>query len=136
MLTSLLKSLLILIALVVASATLPIASFLLVRDPVGGQIVFWAGPFTAAVLTLFASVLIGSRFWLGRAHILAWRAARGGYFRSVIMSTCWMFFGLFGSFACELAAVFLLPPSPTVCHLFPVFTYAPVALAAIWCSRG
>jgi hypothetical protein len=136
MLKWLLKSLLILIGLVVASAILPFASFWLCRDPVGGQIVFWAGPFTAAVLTLLASVLIGSRFWLGRAHVLAWRAARGGCIRSVVRSTCWMFFGLFGSFACELAAVFLLPPSPTVCHLFPVFTYAPVALAAIWCSRG
>jgi hypothetical protein len=136
MLKWLLKSLLILIGLVVASAILPFASFWLCRDPIGGQIVYWAGPFTAAVLTLFASVLIGSRFWLGRAHVLAWRAARGGYFRSVIRSTLWMFFGLFGSFACELAAVLLLPPSPTACHLFPVFTYAPVALAAIWCSRG
>jgi hypothetical protein len=136
MLKWLLKSLLILIGLLVVSAILPFASFWLCRDPVGGQIVFWAGPVTAAVLTLFASVLIGSRFWFGRAHVLAWRTARGGYFRSVIRSTCWMFFGLFGSFACELAAIFLLPPSPTVCHLFPVFTYAPVALAVIWCSRG
>jgi hypothetical protein len=136
MLKSLLNSVLILIALVVASAILPFASLWLCRDPVGGQIVFWAGPFTAAVLTLFASVLIGSRFWLGRAHVLAWRAGRGGYFRSVIRSTCWMFFGLFGSFACELAAVFLPPRSSTVFHFFPVFTYAPVVLAAIWCSRG
>jgi hypothetical protein len=47
-----------------------------------------------------------------------------------------MFFGLVGSFACELAVVFLLPRSPTVLHFFPVFTYAPVAVAAIWCSLG
>ena len=90
--------------------------------------------------SLLRSLLIvqlgGSRFWRGRAHVLAWRAAHGGYLHTILRGTGWMFFGLLASYGCELAAVFLLPPSPTVCHLFPVFTYAPVALAALWCSRG
>ena len=82
LLRSLLKDLLIAVVLLVASATLPFAAFPLCRDPVGAQVVFWLGPWTCAVWTLLASVLVGSRVWLGRERVLARRAARGGYVRS------------------------------------------------------
>jgi hypothetical protein len=68
-----LKRLLILFLLVIASVVFPLASFWLVRDPLGGQLFFWAAPWTCAFWTLLASVLIGSRFWLGREYVLAWR---------------------------------------------------------------
>ena len=73
-----LQRLLILLVLVVASATLPLASFWLVRDPLGGQLFFWLSPWTCAVWAVLVSVLIGSRVWLGREYVLAWRAVRGG----------------------------------------------------------
>src|SRR5579884_2068013 len=133
---SLLKSFLILIALVVASAILPVASFWLCRDPFGGQVFFWVAPWTCAFWTLLASVLIGSRFWRGVGAVKAWRAARGGYLRSVAKSTLWMFFGLFASYAAEVAVVLLIPVSPLARMLLPFATYSPAIFAAVWCSRG
>ena len=103
-----LKSLFILIALVVASATLPFASFWLCRDPVGGQVFFWAAPWTCAVWTVLVSVLVGSRFWLGREHVLAWRAGRGGYLISGLKSTALMFLALLASYLFEFAVILLL----------------------------
>ncbi len=136
MLKWLLKSLLILIALVVASATLPFASIWLCRDPVGSQLFFWLAPWTCAVWTVLVSVLVGSRFWLGREHVLAWRAARGGYLISSLKSTALMFLALLASYAFEFAVIFLLPRSTTSLRLLPLAAYAPVLLALAWCSRG
>ena len=76
LLSFLLQRLLILIVLVVASAILPVASFWLVRDPLGrSSFLLGCRHGLAPFWTLLASVLIGSRFWLGREHVLAWRAA-------------------------------------------------------------
>jgi hypothetical protein len=136
MLKSLLKSLLILIALVVTSAVLPFASVWLVRDPVGSQLFFWLAPWTCAVWTVFISVLVGSRFWLGREHVLAWRAARGGYVMSSLKSTALMFVALLASYFFEFAVILLLPRSPTAPRLLPLAAYAPALLALAWCSRG
>jgi hypothetical protein len=136
MLKWLLKSLLILIALVVAAATLPFASFWLCRDPVGAQVFFWVAPWTCAFWTLLASVLIGSRFWRGSGAVKAWRAARGGYVHSAGKSTAWMFFGLLASYAAEFAVVMLLPASQLARTLFPLAAYSPAIFAAMWCSRG
>lgn len=132
LLKSLLKSLLILIALVVASATLPFASFWLCRNPVGAQVFFWVAPWTCAFWTLLASVLIGSRFWRGAESVKAWRAARGGFLKSHLKSTGLMFAGLFLSYGCEFAFIFLVPPSPSALQLLPIVSYAPVALAVLW----
>jgi hypothetical protein len=114
-LSFLLRRLLILLVLVVASAILPVASFWLVRDPVGGQVFFWAAPWTCAFWTLLASVLIGSRFWMGREYVLAWRAARGGYVMSSLKSTSLMFLALLASYAFEFAVILLLPRSQLRC---------------------
>jgi hypothetical protein len=135
MLKWVLKSLFILIALVVASATLPFASVWLCRDPAGGQVFFWVAPWTCAVWTVFVSVLVGSRFWLGREHVVAWRAARGGYLISSLKSTALMFLALLASYAFEFAVIFLLPPSTTSLRVL-LAAYAPVLLALAWCSRG
>ncbi len=137
MLKSLLKFLLILIALVVSSAILPFASFWLVSDPVGGQLFFWLSPWTCAVWTVFVSVLVGSRFWLGREHVLAWRAARGGYLLSSLKSTALMFLALFASYAFEFVVIRLLPRSPTSLRLLVLAAYAPAGIAALWsAARG
>src|SRR5262252_4770338 len=104
---SLLKSLLILILLVIASAILPVASFWLVRDPVGGQLFFWLSPWTCAVWAVLVSVLIGSRFWLGSEYVLAWRAARGGFVMSSLKSTALMFLALLASYFFEFAVILL-----------------------------
>jgi hypothetical protein len=137
LLRHLLVDFLILVALLTASAILPFASYWLIRDPVGGQIFFWASPWTCAVWTPLMAVLVGSRFWLGREHVLAWRAARGGYLASSLRATGWMFFGLIMSYGLELGVVFLLSPSPTALHLLPLAAYAPVAVAILWsAARG
>jgi hypothetical protein len=137
MLKWLLKSLVILITLVVASATLPFASFWLVRNPVGGQLFFWLSPWTCAVWTVLVSVLGGSRFWLGREQVLAWRAARGGYVMSSLKSTALMFFALLASYACEFAVILLLPRSPSALRLLVLAAYAPAGIAALWsAARG
>lgn len=136
LLMSLLKDLLILIALVVVSAILPFASFWLVCDPVGGQLFFWLSPWTCAVWTVLVSVLVGSRFWLGREHVLAWRAARGGYLMSSLKSTALMFLALLASYAFEFAVILLLPRSPTSLRLLPIAAYAPAGITALWSARG
>ena len=61
-LMALLKRALILMVLLVASFVLPMASFWLVRDPVGAQVVFWASPWAVAFWSLIAYVSVGSRF--------------------------------------------------------------------------
>jgi hypothetical protein len=136
MLKSLLKLFFILIALVVASAVLPLASFWLVRDPLGRQLFFWLSPWTCAVWAVLVSVLIGSRFWLGREHVLAWRAARGGYMMSSLRSTALMFVALLASYAFEFAVILLLPRSPTSLRLLPLAAYAPAGIAALWSVSG
>jgi|SRR5215469_6449053 len=85
-----LERLLILFLLVIASAVLPVASFWLVRDPLGGQLFFWAAPWTCAFWSILAYNLIGSKFWRGREAVEEWRARRGGYLRSVAKGTTWM----------------------------------------------
>lgn len=131
-----LQRLLILILLVVTSAILPFASFWLVRDPLGGQVFFWAAPWTCAFWTLLASALIGSRFWLGREYVLTWRAERGGYLWSCLKSTAVMFLALFASYACEFAVILLLPRSPTSLRLLVLAAYAPAGIAALWSVSG
>jgi hypothetical protein len=136
-LKALLQRLLILMTLVVASAILPVASFWLVLDPLGGKLFFWLSPWTCAVWAVLVSVLIGSRFWLGREYVLAWRAARGGYVMSCLKSTALMFLALLASYAFEFAVILLLPRTPTSLRLLVLAAYAPVGIVALWStSRG
>jgi hypothetical protein len=136
LLSFLLQRLLILLVLVVASAILPLASFWLVRDPLGGQLFFWLSPWTCAVWAVIVSVLIGSRFWLGREYVLAWRAARGGYVMSSLKSTALMFLVLLASYAFEFAVILLLPRSLTSLRLLVLAAYAPAGIAALWSVSG
>lgn len=132
LLRSLLKSLLILIALVVASATLPVASMWLCRDPVGAQVFFWVAPWTCAFWSILAYKLIGSKFWRGRKAVEEWRARRGGYLRSVAKSTAWMFVSLFFSYGCEFGVMWETH-SPA---WMAAAAYFPVAFTLAWCNRG
>jgi len=132
----LLQRLLILVVLVFTSAILPLASFWLVRDPVGGQVFFWAAPWTCAVWSILAYNLIGSKFWRERKAVEEWRARRGGYLHSVAKGTAWMFASLFFSYACEFAYIFLMRPSPAAIQFLPAVTYAPVALTFWRAARG
>ena len=136
LLSFVLQRLLILLVLVIASATLPLASFWLVRDPLGGQLFFWAAPWTCAVWALLISVLLGSRFWLGREYVLAWRTDRGGYVMSSLKSTALMFVALLASYFFEFAVILLLPRSPTSLRLLPLAAYAPAGIAALWSVSG
>lgn len=132
----LLQSLLIAVIFIPSAAFLPVASFYLCRSSMGGQIVFWAGPWSAAFWALIFHVMVGSKFWRGRYAVLAWRESRGGYVRSISKSTMVMFGALFASYALELSVVFLLPRSALLCHIFPLFTYAPVAFTLWRAARG
>lgn len=134
LLKHLLVDFLILVALLAASAILPILAFPLCGDPVGGQVVFWLGPWTCAVWVLFIVQLGGSRFWRGAAQVRAWRAAHGGLLHTSIRGTGWMFLGLILSYAAEAAVVFCLPDFPRT--MFPVATYSPTVLAFWRAYRG
>ena len=136
LLRHLLADALILIVLLAASLVLPVAGFWMCRSELGGTVFFFAAPWTCAVWSLLIVQLGGSRFWRGRAQVLAWRAAHGGYLHTILRGTGWMFFGLLASYGCELAAVFLLPPSPASRDLFPLFAYAPALLALRSAARG
>src|SRR5215470_8309644 len=135
-LKGLLERLFILFLLLIASAILPLSSFWLVRDPLGGQLFFWAAPWTCAVWALLISVLLGSRFWLGKEYVLAWRSARGGYVMSSLKSTALMFLALLASYFFEFAVILLLPRSPTSLRLLPIAAYAPAGITALWSARG
>jgi hypothetical protein len=128
----LLVNTLIVVALLIASATLPFASVWLCRDPVGGQIFFWLAPWTCAFWSIIAYNLIGSKFWRGREAVVEWRARRGGYLRSVAKSTVWMFASLFFSYVCEFGVLWKTH-SP---GWMSAAAYFPVAFTAAWCWRG
>ncbi len=137
LLKGLLQRLLILMTLVVASFILPVASFWLVRDPIGAQVVFWASPWVVAFWSVVAYVLVGSRFWRGRGSVEEWRLRHGSFLWRHAKTTAWMFSSLAFSYAAELAVVFLVPPSATAMRLFPLATYSPLAFTILWSAiRG
>jgi hypothetical protein len=137
LLKALLQRLLILIALVVVSCVLPVASFWLVRDPIGAQVVFWASPWVVAFWSVIAYVLVGSRFWRGRLSVEEWKVRHGSYLWRAAKSTVWMFASLAFSYAAELAVVFFVPPSAAAMRLFPLATYSPLVFTILWSAvRG
>ena len=75
----LLQRLLILMTLVLVSFILPVASFWLVRDPIGAQVVFWASPWVVAFWSVAAYVLVGSRFWRGKGSVEEWKLRHGSF---------------------------------------------------------
>jgi hypothetical protein len=137
LLKALLQRLLILMTLVFVSFILPIASFWLVRDPIGAQVVFWASPWVVAFWSVAAYVLVGSRFWRGKGSVEEWKLRHGSFLWRHAKTTAWMFASLAFSYAAELAVVFLVPPSATAMHLFPLATYSPLAFTILWSAiRG
>jgi hypothetical protein len=132
LLKALLQRLLILIALLVASLILPVASFWLVRNPMGAQVVFWASPWVVAFWSVIAYVLVGSRFWRGRLSVEEWKVRHGSFFWRHAKTTVWMFASLAFSYTAEFAVVLLVPPSMTAMRLFPLATYSPLAFTILW----
>lgn len=133
MLKWLLQRLLILLALVVASAILPFASFWLVRDPIGAQVVFWASPWVVAFWSLIAYVLVGSRFWRGKLSVEKWKSRHGSYLARAAKSTMWMFAALAFSYLIEFAVLWFTR-SP---GWMTVGTYVPVGFTIMWsAARG
>jgi len=133
----LLKFLLILIALVVVSFILPVATYWLVRDPIGAQIVFWALPWVVAIWSVVAYVLVGSRFWRGKLSVEEYNNRHGSYLWRSAKNTVWMFTALACSYAAEFAVVLLVPHSATAIHLFPLASYTPLAFTVLWsAARG
>jgi hypothetical protein len=130
----LLRSLLILAVFVPFAALLPLAALTLTRTPEGEQVLFWAGPWSAAFWVLVISQVVSSRCWRGAEAVRQWRATNGGFGRTIPRACGWMFGGLFLSYATELALIICFPGSPH--FLLPVATYSPAAFALVWCSRG
>jgi hypothetical protein len=132
-----LKSLSILIVLVAISFSLPVASFWLVRDPIGAQVVFWASPWVVAFWSVIAYVSVGSRFWRGKGSVEEWKSRHGSFLWRHAKTTAWMFASLAFSYAAELAVVLLVPPSQSAMRLFPLATYSPLAFTILWsAARG
>jgi hypothetical protein len=137
LLRAILERLLILVALVIVSFTLPVATIWLVRDPVGAQVVFWVSPWVVAFWSVILYVLVGSRFWRGRAAVEEWKTRHGSYLWRAAKSTVWMFAALFLSYAAEFAVILFVPRSATAMHFFPIATYSPLAFTIAWsAARG
>ncbi len=137
LLMALLQRVLILIALVVVSFILPVASFRLVRDPIGAQVVFWASPWVVAFWSVVAYVLVGSRFWRGKSSVEEWKLRHGSFLWRHAKTTAWMFASLAFSYTAEFAVVLLVPPSANAMRLFPLATYSPLAFTLLWsATRG
>ncbi len=132
-----LQRLLILIALLLASLVLPVASYWLIRDPMGAQVVFWASPWVVAFWSVIAYVLVGSRFWRGNLAVQEWKSRRGSLLWRHAKTTAWMFAALAFSYALEFAYVFAIPPSSLARSLFPISTYLQLAFTILWSAiRG
>ncbi len=133
LLRAILKRLLILVALVIVSFTLPFATLWLIRDPIGCQIAFWCGPWVCCFWSLLAYVLVGSRFWKGRFAVEEWKARHGSYLWRAAKSTMWMFTALACSYIAEFALLwFTRSPS-----LMVVGTYIPLGWTILWsAARG
>jgi hypothetical protein len=136
-LKALLQSLLILITLVLVSFILPVASFWLVRDPVGAQVVFWASPWVVAFWSVVAYVFVGSRFWRGKGSVKEWKLRHGSFLRRHAKTAAWMFASLAFSYGFEFAYIFAIPPSPLTRSIFPISTYLPLGFTILWSAiRG
>ena len=136
-LMALLQRVLILFVLVFLSFSLPVATFWLVRDPLGAQFVFWVSPWVVAFWSVIAYILVGSRFWRGKPSVEDWKFRHGSYLWRAAKNTVWMFTALAFSYAAELAVVFLMPPSATAMRIFPLATYSPLAFTILWsAARG
>jgi hypothetical protein len=137
LLRAILERLLILVALVVVSFTLPFATLWLIRDPIGAQVVFWVSPWVVAFWSVIAYVLVGSRFWRGKLSVEEYNDRHGSYLWRSAKNTMWMFAALAFSYAAEFAIVYFVPPSETAMHLFPLATYSPLAFTVLWsAARG
>ena len=137
LLNALLQRLLILITLVFVSFILPVASFWLVRDPLGAQIVFWVSPWVVAFWSVVAYVLVGSRFWRGKDSVEEWKLRHGSFLWRHAKTTAWMFAALGLSYGLEFAYVSTMPPSPLARSIFPISTYLPLAFTILWSTiRG
>lgn len=128
MLKWLLKSLLIIAVLVPYAAAMPLASVSLCRTPGGAEFVFWTTPFSAAVLTLIYSQWSSAHRWNRMGRLKQWRADHGGIAVTVSRATGWMFFGLFGSYACETAVILATRSAAWL----PLGAYCPLALCWLW----
>jgi hypothetical protein len=110
----------------------PIAAVALSRSPEGAQVLFWAGPWSAAFYTLIYSVLSSVPWRQGSRAVHEYREAHGGLLAASMWATAWMFFGLFASYAAEFLMIFLVRPSPSSRMLLPLFTYSPLAFCWLW----
>jgi hypothetical protein len=133
MLKWLLKSLLILAIFVPFATSLLVAALWLCRTPDGAQFLFWAGPWSCCFWVLIYSQLSAAPWRQGRDAVHRWREANGGLLHTSILATCWMFLGLFASYAAEFLMIFLVRPSASGRALLPFFTYSPLCFA--WCWR-
>lgn len=128
------RSLLILVVFVPFAALLPLTALILTRTPEGAQVLFWAGPWSAAFWVLIISQIVSSLCWRGAEAVQQWRAASGGFGSTIPRACGWMFGGLFFSYAAQLALILCFRGSPR--FLLPFATYSPAAFALVWCSRG
>jgi hypothetical protein len=130
----LLRSVLIAAALVPFSLGLPFAAVWLCRTPDGAMFLFWAGPWSCCVLTLFYSQWSSIRVWQKAGKLRQWRGDHGGFIRTNVLATAWMFGSLFASYAAELLMVWKADPSWR--PWLPAATYSPVFACWLWRRTG
>jgi hypothetical protein len=109
----------------------PIAAVALSRSPEGAQVLFWAGPWSAAFYTLIYSVLSSVPWRQGGEAVRQHREAHGGLLVASMWATGWMFFGLFGSYFAEAALMF----TTRRFAILPLATYSPLFACWLWRRR-
>jgi hypothetical protein len=137
MLKAILRLLALTILLVPPMVCLPALCLPLMRTPEGAQAVFWGGPFSCSFWVLVCSQILASKAWRGAAAVRQWRREQGGFLVTIPRATAWMAFGLFGSFAAELALLAACYPSSGAAFraLLPAATFSPLVFACVWSLR-
>jgi hypothetical protein len=106
------KQILLVVGLLIAGAATPailivLPQLLLITSPnsdfLGLAITFiWAAPVAVAIWMMALCHAHSIRLWVRRDQSQDWQKDHGGWMRTNMKSTRYMFLGLFGSFVCEM----------------------------------
>jgi hypothetical protein len=129
MLKWLLRSLLVLFIFIPVAAAMPLAALVLSRTPGGAELVFWAGPWSAAFWVLIYSQISLVPWREGAAAVHQWRAEHGGLLVASMWATAWMF----GALICSYIAEFLFIFTTRNFSWMPCATFSPIFFC--WCWR-
>jgi hypothetical protein len=120
--------LLVLAVFIPLAASFPFFAFRLTHTPDGAQVLFWAGPWSAAFWVLIYSQISLVPWRQGAQAVHQWRDEHGGLLHTSIFATCWMFGALFFSYVAELLLIVVTRSFAWL----PLATFSPLAFCWLW----